>query len=119
MSTLIDELGGLVEKWGELQRSLPVLSPVGLTWGKAYSELADILSRATSGEVSGDARDAARYRCLRIHADARGEDFEEGPCGTMLVGYAGDEDICSSSDELDRMVDAALESLTTAHKERT
>lgn len=55
-----------------------------------------------------DARDAARYRLLRAHAGARGDEFHEGPGGTLIVGYAGDEDCCGSGAELDRMCDAAL-----------
>ena len=66
---------------------------------------------------SAEAKDAARWRLLCKHADARDE-YEPGPFGTIMCGYAEDEDIFSTSEQLTNAVDAAMsaESLEGSHE---
>jgi hypothetical protein len=64
-------------------------------------ELASLSSRADGGKDSSDARDAERYRRIRLGlSDVHGDVY--------AMVFAGDGDYPEDGDDLDRIVDAAI-----------
>jgi hypothetical protein len=81
--------------------SIEVTPLMRFAYGDGWADRAALSSRADGGKDSSDARDAERYRRIRLGlSDVHGDVY--------AMVFAGDGDYPEDGDDLDRIVDAAI-----------